>query len=267
MEFSKFTPEEVFNHWKDRASQHGTSHTASWNDALAVDLEVKNILTYLENGHRVLDVGCANGHATLRYAMERQIDVHGLDYIPGMIENANLHLQEVTKKLQGLVTFCEGNILDLKEPMDHYDRIIITRVLINLTTPDKQKEALLRCSRSLKKGGLILLSDATKSGWSHLNAFRQEWGLSPLPMPDFNLYLEEKSLLESVSSTLTLRKVVNFSSSYYLGTRVFKPLLVKLLADSKITGLNLTDHWNRYFADLPQAGDYGIQKLFVLEKL
>jgi hypothetical protein len=62
-----------------------------------------------------------------------------------------------------------------------------------------------------------------------------------------------------------LLELVNFASTYYVGTRVLKPLLNQALgglvdvADPKM-------EWNRWFAQLPAAGDYGTQKLFVFQK-
>jgi hypothetical protein len=65
---------------------------------------------------------------------------------------------------------------------------------------------------------------------------------------------------------MKLVEVSNFASTYYVGTRVLKPLLAK----ATNAPLNIADphaEWNRWFSQLPAAGDYGTQKLFVFEKL
>ena len=60
-------------------------------------------------------------------------------------------------------------------------------------------------------------------------------------------------------------EMVNFASTYFVGTRVIKPLLARLLGqEAKVADPGM--HWNRWFASLPATGDYGTQKLFVLRK-
>jgi len=65
---------------------------------------------------------------------------------------------------------------------------------------------------------------------------------------------------------MQLIEISNFASTYYVGTRVLKPLL----ALATKAPLNVADpgaQWNRWFSALPSAGDYGTQKLFVFKKL
>ena len=84
-------------------------------------------------------------------------------------------------------------------------------------------------------------------------------------MPSFNLYLDEEKVMKEVSSQLTLIELVNFSSTYYIGTRVLKPLLIKALGiDIDVKDPNM--EWNRWFSQLPAWGDYGTQKLFIFRK-
>jgi len=60
-------------------------------------------------------------------------------------------------------------------------------------------------------------------------------------------------------------EMVNFSSTYYIGTRVLKPLLIKALsADIDVADPDM--EWNRWFAQLPAWGDYGTQELFIFKK-
>jgi hypothetical protein len=59
--------------------------------------------------------------------------------------------------------------------------------------------------------------------------------------------------------------IADFASTYYVGTRVLKPLIIRALG----AGLDVADpeaEWNRWFAQLPAWGDYGTQKLFVFKK-
>jgi ubiquinone/menaquinone biosynthesis C-methylase UbiE len=232
---------------------------------MMIDLEVREILQRLKDGDRVLDIGCANGYSSVQFASQKQVEIRGLDYIPEMIEQARARLKGVVGNLRGKVEFDVGDIISLSEKAASYDKVIVIRVLINLADWASQVKGLQQCARVLKPGGVLLLSEATLQGWRNLNAFRQEWGLSDIPMPSFNHYVDEDKLVEATSD-LRLLEVANFSSTYYVGTRVFKPLLIQALgAEINVADPNM--HWNRWFAQLPSSGNYGTQKLFVFQKI
>jgi hypothetical protein len=117
----------------------------------------------------------------------------------------------------------------------------------------------------LKSGGVLLLSEATIQGWSKLNDLRREWDLPDIPMPSFNSYLDEQKVIDCVAAELELVELVNFASTYFVGTRLLKPLLARALG-AKIDPANPNAEWNRWFSTLPASGDYGTQKLFVFRK-
>jgi hypothetical protein len=128
-----------------------------------------------------------------------------------------------------------------------------------------QKKGLRELVRMVKPGGLLLLSEATIQGWQKMNLFRKEWGLEDIPMPPFNHYLDENLVIETLKPEMELVKLDNFASSYYVGTRVIKPLLSQSL-NNKVNAALPDMEWNRWFSQLPAAGDYGTQKLFVFKK-
>lgn len=228
-------------------------------------MEIREILRFLNDGDRVLDIGCANGYSTVQFASQKQLDILGLDYIPEMIDQASLRLTGLPGKLAGNVSFEVGNILELQHPADAYDKVIVTRVVINLGEWANQLRGLKESARVLRPGGLLLLSEATIQGWSRLNGFRREWNLPDIPIPAFNNYLDQEQVVERLSSELEALEVLDFASTYYVGTRVLKPLFIQALGvDIDAADPNL--EWNRWFAQLPAAGDYGTQKLFVFRK-
>jgi SAM-dependent methyltransferase len=93
--------EEIRDFWTKQALKHGQSYIASWSDQSAIDLEIRTILNWLEDGDKVLDVGCANGFSTLEFAASKNIEIKGLDYIPEMIQNAKNNLVDFEGKLKG----------------------------------------------------------------------------------------------------------------------------------------------------------------------
>lgn len=257
--------EQIRKYWGLQAAQHGLSPTASWSDQNVIDLEISTIVRYLQDGDVVLDIGCANGYSTVQYARQHAIRIHGIDYIPSMVENARERLKENKEGLAGQVEFSVGDILQIDLPPHKYDKIISTRMVINVGEWSNQLFVLKKCVHALKSGGMLLLSEATLQGWRRMNEFRQEWGLSPIPIPEFNNYLDEGQVIDALSAEMDFQEIVNFSSTYFVGTRVLKPLIAQFnnmaekIADPKM-------EWNRWFAQLPSVGDYGTQKLFVFRK-
>jgi len=262
---TKFTLEDIRSYWTKQAQEHGQSSAASWSDASVIDMEIREIVQRLSDGDRVLDIGCANGYSTVQYACAKQIAIRGIDYIPEMIVQADARLSGIADRLVGRVEFATGDITALSEPSESYDTVIVTRVVINLGSWEKQAQALQECCRVLQAGGTLLLSEATLQGWQSLNRFRNEWGLPDIPMPSFNSYLDEQAIVNTLAEKMVLVETINFSSTYYLGTRLLKPLLAKALgADINVADPNM--EWNRLFSQLPSWGDYGTQKLFIFKK-
>ncbi len=263
---AKFTQAEVYDFWTRQAHEHGQASAASWSDHRVIEMEIREIAKRLDDGDHVLDAGCANGYSSVQFACARRIRLRGLDYVPKMIEQARLRAAGMTDRLMGSVEFEEGDITQLKEPSESYDKVVVIRVLINLGTWERQVQGLRECMRVLKPGGTLLLSEATMQGWRRLNEFRAEWDLDPIPMPPFNQYLDEEQVISAAAGAMQLVELCNFASTYYVGTRVLKPLL----AQATKAPLNVADpnaQWNRWFSALPAAGDYGTQKLFVFRKL
>jgi ubiquinone/menaquinone biosynthesis C-methylase UbiE len=257
---------EIHAFWTNQAIQHGQSPAASWSDVRVIEMEIEQISKRLDDGDRVLDIGCANGFSSMQFAARRNVRLRGLDYVPEMIEEARSRAREFISHLKGTVEFADGDITRLEENDDSYDKLVVIRVLINLGNWERQKQALHECVRVLRKGGRLLLSEATRQGWQRLNLLRAEWGLPDIPMPPFNEYLDQERVVAELGGKMRLVEISNFASTYYVGTRVLKPLLSKI-ADIGVDVANPNTEWNRWCSQLPAAGDYGTQKLFVFEKL
>lgn len=260
-----FDLDQIREFWTRQASDHGASPAASWSDVHAIDLEIRTLLEYVRDGDRVLDVGCATGWSTMHWALERAIRVRGIDYIPEMIAHATERLAALEDVRAEAVEFAVGDITALDEPDGGYDRVIVTRVVINLAEWKHQETALRECARVTAEGGLLLLSEATVQGWQQLNALRAEWGMDAIPMPPFNQYLDQDQVAQTLAPSMDLVEIRDFASTYYVGTRVLKPLLLKALG-SDTNPANPEMHINRWLASLPAGGDYGTQKLFVFRK-
>jgi len=262
----KFTIEQIRQFWTEQAGKYGKSPAASWSDTMAIEMEIRQILKYLEDGDHVLDLGCGNGYSTIQFASQKQVSIRGLDYIPEMIEQAGLRTRDMADTLLGTAEFYIGDITALDERSDTYDKVVVIRVIINLGEWKSQEKALHECARVLKPGGMLLLSEATLQGWQQMNHMRREWGLPDIPMPPFNNYIDQERVIRAVSSNLRLIEIDNFSSTYYVGTRVLKPIIIQALG-ARIDVADSNMEWNRWFSQLPSWGDYGTQKLFVFKRI
>ena len=257
---AKYSHSEIFAFWTRQAREHEQSPSATGSDTRVIDLEIDEITKWLHDGDVVLDAGCANGYSSIKFARARRIRLRGVDYVPEMVEQARLKAAALRDKLKESIEFDVGDITKLQEQSASYDKVVVIRVLINLGTWERQAQGLRECTRVLKPGGVLLLSEATLQGWERLNLLRREWGLEDIPMPAFNQYLDEEQVVSAAQEELDLIEISNFASSYYVGTRVLKPLLARL---ASVDVANPTSEWNRWCSQLPAAGDYGTQKLFV----
>jgi ubiquinone/menaquinone biosynthesis C-methylase UbiE len=261
----KLTLEAIRDFWTRQVAEHGTSPAASWSDHRVIEMEIRELVRRLDDGDKVLDVGCANGFTTIQLASQKAIQIRGLDYLAEMIEQARASMRSLLSSLPGKVDFDVGNIMDIPEPSGVYDKVVVIRVVINLAEWSNQQTALRECARVLKPGGVLLLSEATIQGWSKLNDLRREWGLPDIPIPAFNSYLDEEKVIEFMRPEMELVELSNFASTYFVGTRLVKPLLAQALG-GKIDPANPGAEWNAWFSTLPACGDYGTQKLFVFRK-
>jgi len=259
------TASEIQAFWMSQVERHGPHPASSWSDWRVIELEIATIAPFLTPGLDVLDAGCGTGYASARYAAEAEARVVGIDYVPQMIETASTRRAELPAVVRERLDFRVGDVRRLDLPSESFDRVVSTRVVINLPTRVEQRAALREYARVLRPDGLLLLSEASVQGWERLNALRDEWGLPAIPMPEFNSYLDDTALFEDAGPDLDLEQVENFASSYYVATRLLKPLLARAVGGTKDVA-DPDAEFNRWAAALPAAGDYGTQKLFVLRK-
>lgn len=258
------TPDDIKGFWTEQARIYGSLPAASWSDVEAMALERRTLTPWLAAAQTALDIGCGNGLSTLAYAQAHPtLQIRGVDYVPEMIDTAQQLLALASDDVRRRVTFSVGDLLDPELPslVGAADRVICTRVLINLSTWVAQRMALAALAPLVLPGGVLLLSEATLDGFIKLSHLRTEWHLPPLTIPPFNTYLSVEAVLTEARYRYHVVAVIDFASSYYVLTRVLKPILAH---GRSIDATNPAMLFNQWAAHLPPAGDFGIQKLFVL---
>jgi len=247
--------------WSNNATKYKKSHWVSWGDKNLIDLEVQVISDSIVDGDDVLDVGCSNGHATLRH-IDRVNSIVGIDYSEQMIENALVNKEELDRCDKS--TFKVGNAVDIEFDDESFDVVYTTRVLINLPTWNDQIQGIRECIRVCRKGGTIVISEAFWEPLMALNAIRALSGLKPLAEHDFNRYLKKEKLEKFLGDMGLNYRVENFSAVYYLGSRFVRDLVTNI---DDYEGYS--NPINDIFYNIEKGfsgGNFGIQQAYVMEK-
>ncbi len=249
--------------WEEQGAKHKTSHHASWGDNFAITLEIETISQFIKTGDLVLDVGCANGFATLRqFELNPGASYVGIDYAESMIEHAReAKLEQRLNDDQ--VAFSVASIFDLPFPDNHFDVVYTTRVLINLPTWSEQQRGIEECLRVAKRGGVVVFSEGFWEPLCLLNSIRLLLNLPPLVEHDFNHYLK-KNLLEAWLQKAGLSfHVEDFSSVYYMGSRVLR----ELIQNEEPAWGDYSSPVNKLFFEIEReysGGGMGVQQAYVI---
>ena len=184
--------DHIYDFWNKQGEVYKKSHVASWGDTLAIDLEIDNISRFINNGDKVLDIGCANGYSTFFYLKKEPKHITGIDFSESMIKYAKDRAEEL--KVESKVNFQIGDVRKLEFDDNSFDLSYTTRVLINLSTWEEQKKGIDESIRVTKKGGKIIFSEAFYEPQVLINSLRQLVNLPPLYEHDFNRYLNNSTI-------------------------------------------------------------------------
>jgi ubiquinone/menaquinone biosynthesis C-methylase UbiE len=254
--------DHILAHWSSQAEKYGISHSASWGDNYAIDLEIQTIGGYIKAGDKVLDVGCANGYSGLHHLDKKVESLVGVDFSEPMIREAKKNHAKAGSPKN--VSFEVGDIRNLQFEDNSFDVVYTTRVLINLPTWPDQKKGITECIRVCRKGGTVVLSEAFWEPLQLINAMRQLTKLPPLVEHDFNRYLKKSVLEEFLRSEKQKFENIDFSSVYYLGSRLLRELVTNPKDypgySNPINGIfyNIEKEYS--------GGGFGIQQAYVIRK-
>ena len=252
----------IKDYWNSQANKFGTSHSASWADIHAINLEIETIGQHIKEGDDVLDVGCANGYSSLHHVDKKPRSIVGVDFSEKMIEQANKIISNM--KFDCKVSFEINDIRNLQFKEDSFDVVYTTRTLINLPTWEGQKQGIEQCIRVCKPGGKIILSEAFWEPLMLLNSIRTLKSLPPLVEHDFNRYLKKSKLDKFLSSKNLSFEIIDFSSIYYLGSRFLRELVTN---PDDYPGYS--NPINELFYAIEKdfsGGEFGIQQAYVIQK-
>jgi ubiquinone/menaquinone biosynthesis C-methylase UbiE len=118
------------------------------------------LVSRIDKGQRVIDLGCGTGELTLR-AAKKGAKVKGIDVNPQMLEIAQKRVMEAD--LTQNVELCEMGVAELgSEKSDSYDAVMSSLCFSELTE-DEVMYTLKEVKRILNPGGILLIADEVRA--------------------------------------------------------------------------------------------------------
>jgi len=124
-----------------------------------------------------------------------------------------------------------------------------------------QMQAVRNIANILEPGGRLIFIESTQQSQEIINEARILVGLKPIAYHWHNLYLDEERFVKEASDIVEYVKTSNFSSLYYLISRVFNASLTPPDQDP-----NYLSEINKLSIRLPSVGNFGPLKLFHFRK-
>lgn len=243
--------------WSDRAKLGDLSGS---NDFMLKKLETQFIHEHLpKEGARVLDIGCGNGDTLIKAHEMYGCKGIGIDFSPGMVELSKQNAEKYSDALD----FLQADVRALPEDLGQFDAVYTQRCLINLDSPEEQKQAFDKIMSLVKPGGVYIMVENTVEGHDKTNAVRKSLGLQEMEIPWHNIYLKLEDVNKWETSEIQLEYFENISSTYHFMSRVVYAYLgepdgSELKYDSEVNKLSLL---------LPRnIGDFGPVKGWVWRK-
>ncbi len=104
---------------------------------------------YVENGDRVLDVGCGNGRL-LELLKDKNINYTGSDVAEKLID--------IAKRKYPQNKFSVSDARELPFPSNHFDKVFLIAVLHSIPSEEFRLQILKKIREVLKPGGLLILT-------------------------------------------------------------------------------------------------------------
>jgi ubiquinone/menaquinone biosynthesis C-methylase UbiE len=253
--------EKIKEYWDEQAVMHKDQCEATTPDQVYKELEIRNILKYIPDNASVLDIGCGNGFSTIKFAEERNISILGIDYSENMIKYAEDNLKN-KPELSERVSFKVVDVLELSNKIqDNFDVMITERCLINLTSFEKQQEAIKQIHSLLAEKGKFIMCENTVQGMEKINSLRRDVGLYEIKIRWHNLYFDENELHPFLKEFFNIEEINPFASTYYIASRVF---------NAKLTPENQEPSFdspiNKISLELRNIGDFCPVRIYFLSK-
>jgi len=246
---------EVREHWDSWAQTYGTELRATTKCETIKLLEIEAFSRWIERlmgngaGSLVLEVGCGNGINGFGLAERNpRLNYVGLDYSDAMVANAteiaDRHAADSGRETPRMA-FTVGDARELSSPLDldrsgpHFagadvegllpsravDVAITDRMLINLGSAEEQLEVMRAVSGLVRQGGYFLMLENSVQTHTTLNEVRVSLGLDVRPAAEFNVFIDEDSVIQPFTEVMELVAVDDFSALHDLLLYAVQPAI------------------------------------------
>lgn len=226
--------EAVRDHWDTWAHAYGEDLRATTRCHSIKTLEIDALQRWLETlggaeAASILEVGCGNGingialtdrNPELRYV--------GLDYSDAMVESASAAVGQLDDSHAARLHFAAGDVRSLDRdgaPDGPFDFAFTDRMLINLTSAAEQLAAIEAIASQVKPGGHFLMLENSVQSHARLNGLRGSLGLPPRPVAEFNVFIDEETVIAPFAERAELIDVDDFSAIHDLVLYAVQPAL------------------------------------------
>jgi len=247
--------------WDNRAD---LGFKAGSNDIILKTIEIQEIKKYLNDGLKVLEIGCGNGISAIEFAKSYSLDILSVDYSPKMIENAKMILsKQLQNDLKGKIKFQVFDIRELSKIKEKFDMVISERVLINLDNYDEQIKTINTIETILKPKGKFIMCESSTKGLDMINYERKKFDLELIEMPWHNNYIDDDTLNNDLNNiNLNLKSINHFSSTYYFLSRI----VYAHYANQNNLKIDYESEINKMSFKLPSLGKFSQTKIWEWEK-
>ncbi len=249
---------KILKLWDERAS---LGNLAGTNDFVLTGIEQSFLFNTIQQGSRILDIGCGNGSSLMKLISEKGCTGVGVDFSDEMVKVAKQAAQ--SQGMDARVEWHQRGVPPVPNEWGQFDVAYSQRCLINLTDVKQQKEAVLSVKDTLKSGGTYIMLECFMEGAEETNLLRRRLGLQAMDAPWHNLFFHLHEVKSWSTPSFYLEKVVHISSTYHFLSRVIN---AKLSADSG-EALRYDAAINLLAAQLPQEiGEFGPVKACIWRK-
>jgi 2-polyprenyl-3-methyl-5-hydroxy-6-metoxy-1,4-benzoquinol methylase len=118
--------------------------------------DIDELLSYVQPGMDVLELGCASGWLTLAMA-QRGAQAEGIDISEKALHIARQYYDSIRDSVSGSITYRAADLNALELPIEAYDVIAVKGTLHHLVRMD---HVINEIHKALKPGGLLWVSDS-----------------------------------------------------------------------------------------------------------
>jgi ubiquinone/menaquinone biosynthesis C-methylase UbiE len=119
----------------------------------------ERLTAHIEEGDKVLDIGCGTGALTLR-AARRGAKVKAIDINPGMLDMAGSKAED--SHLSQNIEFIEMGVAEIGNEADRTYDVVMSGLCLSELTKEELNFTVKEVRRILKLGGLFLVADEVR---------------------------------------------------------------------------------------------------------